>query len=446
MRKIGIAAVHAAVAIAALACSDPAGPPATAHIETVQGPPAVGAPGLRLRDTLSVRLVDDAGKPVPDRTVSWTVRTGGGSINAVSPTTDQAGIARAVWRLGTTPGPNEAEARTLEDSVVVFQSEGRAFQVTQLDANYGLGCGLAAGDLWCWGQDAGGTPDSTPSLSDNPDMPDFSGPVLVARGLGLTSIAVGSAVVCGVDTAHALQCLSWTANLDIPALPALRAIFGGDGNTFCGLAASDSTAYCWDVRAATGAQIPSSPAFVDLAWEQNLSNGVNGCGRLADSTAMCWGEEMLGDSSFGSSAMPVAVYGGHKFAEIGVGVNYACGRQANGEVWCWGRNDVGQLGGPGPDSPVPVLAASGISLLSVGRQTVLAVQSGSLLRWGRFGTSSNNGPTPFAGAPALPVGSLAPGATSCLRYADGGVYCFEELWTSSSTLDWDVYAPVMPAD
>lgn len=48
---------------------------------------------------------------------------------------------------------------------------------------------------------------------------------------------------------------------------------------------------------------------------------------------------------------PVAVVGGHTFAQISVG-DGTCGRTRDGVIWCWGFGALGN--GTSEDSPVPV--------------------------------------------------------------------------------------------
>ncbi len=54
-------------------------------------------------------------------------------------------------RSGLRQVPIEVEVRTPQDSAATWHTNAEAFRVDQLDSNYGLGCGIKQGDLWCWG-------------------------------------------------------------------------------------------------------------------------------------------------------------------------------------------------------------------------------------------------------------------------------------------------------
>ncbi len=133
------------------ACNDPPTGVRPGQLVIVAAPVSAGAPGWALTDTLKVRLVDLSGNPLPARTVTWVVTTGGGSIAPVSTTTDAEGISAALWTLGASAGPNSVRVRSDDDTTVTFQAIGEAFRVDRLDAAASMGCGLVSGALWCWG-------------------------------------------------------------------------------------------------------------------------------------------------------------------------------------------------------------------------------------------------------------------------------------------------------
>jgi hypothetical protein len=427
-------------------CNDPVSTGAEpTHLEILQDVPPVGLPDAPLLDTLRVRLVDDQGRPQAGQLLTWVIRLGGGSVAPLEETTDADGVAAAVWTLGPASGPNEVEVRTPQDSAATWHTNAEALRVDQLDSNYGLGCGLKQGDLWCWGESWV----STPAVSNGPENVwgmIYPAPGLVAEGGGFTDLAVGDLSVCALDPTGIARCYGFYPEVTpLPAVPAMRRIAGGQTSQYCGVTLTDSTAWCWNVRDGSAAPVPASPAFVDLEME----SGVGGqrtivCGRLVDSTAACWGDGPLGDGTFDPSTTPVPVSGGLHFAELAVGEDFACGRQVSGDVWCWGRNERGQLGSQGPDSPVPILAATGVSRVSAALQMVLALRYGTLVRWGHFGNSEANPITPLSPVPDLPVADFSANDLSCMRLIDGQAYCWAELWLNASSFDWDRYLPVQP--
>ena len=92
----------------------------SAEVKMVQGDEQVGAPGARLPDPLIVRLVDLAGNPIPNRTVLWVVKAGGGGISPTTGMTDAEGFASAEWTLGPGTGPNTVNAQVPDIGSVTF--------------------------------------------------------------------------------------------------------------------------------------------------------------------------------------------------------------------------------------------------------------------------------------------------------------------------------------
>jgi hypothetical protein len=281
----------------------------------------------------------------------------------------------------------------------------------------------------------------------------FNAPALVAAGRSYVDLAVGSDWVCALTPAQSTECYRNMPSSNepvIPILPPLRLLTGTGDATMCGLAAADSTAWCWDMNNAVpaGAQVAGSPAFVTLSVE-GASQGmfVTACGLLADSTAACWGQGPVGDGTTTARSSPTALSGGLTFTQVTAGYGYACGRRANGETWCWGHNQYRTLGMAGADAVSPVLSATGIAAIAAGRFTVGVIQSNQIARWGQFGGASDPQGNPLTPLTSFPPGSVArfsDSDVSCLRLQDGEVYCFHELWVFSSTLDIDLYLAVQP--
>jgi hypothetical protein len=423
-----------------------AGVPRPTLLEIVQGPPPAGSPGALLIDTLRIRLIDDEGTPRAGEPITWTILQGGGTISPLSAVTDASGIAEARWSLGATSGPNQVEARSPDDSSVVLETQGQAFQVDRLDSNYGAGCGLRAGDLWCFGEHAfvNGTP---VSLGEPPFEFVLPAPGLIAAGHGYADLAVGWQGVCAIDPAGTVDCFL-AGGMVHPAVPAMRRIAGTDNDAYCGIAVGDSTAWCWNTSAGGAAgQVDTAHRFVALEMDAELASAHTACGLAADSTAYCWGAGPLGDGTFNPSATPVPVSGGHKFVELAVGSDFSCGLQQNGEVWCWGRNDAMQLGVAGGDAPAPQLVTDGVSRLAAAGTTAIAIRFGTVVRWGNFGIDYGSGghpPTALASVAGLPVVGFSSNDISCVLLVDQQVYCFDELFIGSSTIDIDRYNPVQP--
>jgi hypothetical protein len=82
-----------------------------ARVTIVSGNPQSGTVGAALADSLVVRVLDQAGRPVPSQPVSWSVVAGGGSVAPASTTTDQDGRTAASWTLGSGAGTQQVRAK-----------------------------------------------------------------------------------------------------------------------------------------------------------------------------------------------------------------------------------------------------------------------------------------------------------------------------------------------
>jgi len=434
------------LAALSLGCNDPPTAPAPARLVMVQAPSMAGAPGWQLFDTLKVQAVDAGGRPRRGVAVHWAVLSGGGSVEPLGDSTDVNGEAKALWTLGDRAGANSLRASTPDDAVVDFQATGGAFQVDRLASSGRLGCGLVAGALWCWGGSfwARTAPASLFATTLGPEGWS-SGPGLVDSLHQFVEVAVSDALVCALDGQSAVWCARASAPHSALAagLPPMRQIVGAGsaslaGGAFCGLAVSDSTPWCWQVGG-TPVQVPGAPRFTELWMEGTWSTSfpVTACGLLVDSTAACWGAGPLGDGLSDSSATPVTVSGGHRFAQLAVGNRFACGREPTGEAWCWGRNHGG---GGLPDALVPALATSGAAQLAA--YSISVELLGPPTRWDGANFSNVVYPTGLTG---LPVTEFAFNNYSCVRLVDGQVYCVDEMWNPGwSTIADMNYSPVQP--
>jgi len=422
-------------AILCAACNDqPTGPTQTT-LEVVQTPSAVGAPGWELIDPIKVRVVDAAGVPQPGFAVSWSVREGGGSVATTSEATDSEGVASAVWTLGARAGPNSIRASLVGGDYLDLESVGEAFKVDLVATDGYMACGLVSAAVWCWGSGSFVPHGAPPSRGSQWAHFDES-PSLLSDERGYVDVAVAGSSVCALDD----QGQAWCAvpsqpELAQPAgLPKLHQFVGSGWEAkFCGLAASDSTAWCWRLGGVP-AHVVDSPAFRRI-WMNN--GGATICGLLADSTAACWGS---GDGADASSDVPVAVGGGHRFTELAVAsaypVGYACGLKGNGEVWCW----EARYAAPTPLDPMPTtdgafrLAADWSDM-----QVILA--GGEMIRW--RGTTFTSLQTPTGVEDRGPV-EFATNSYACVLLASREVYCYEDMWNNSSGIYDDIYSPVQP--
>ncbi|HEX8271168.1 MAG TPA: Ig-like domain-containing protein, partial [Longimicrobiaceae bacterium] len=90
----------------------------------VAGDNQTGTVGQPPADFLVARLVNAAGRGVPNQVLTWTVIQGGGIIRPLEERTDSAGRVRAVFTLGPDAGLNRVSVRAAGADSVVFTATG----------------------------------------------------------------------------------------------------------------------------------------------------------------------------------------------------------------------------------------------------------------------------------------------------------------------------------
>ena len=105
------------ITVAACGSDGPTAAGRPASLMLVSGDGQTARPGEALERPLVARLVDEDGRPVRRVEVTWSVSAG--DVTPEISATDANGEARAVWKLGTEPGPQRATATT-EGLDVVF--------------------------------------------------------------------------------------------------------------------------------------------------------------------------------------------------------------------------------------------------------------------------------------------------------------------------------------
>lgn len=100
-----------AALVAASGCTlntDVSGP---AAIIKVSGEPQSEPTNTTFPTPLAVLVVTQFGEPVQNATVTWTIRSGGGTFDAPSTLTGEDGVASVIYTSGDTAGPVVIEAR-----------------------------------------------------------------------------------------------------------------------------------------------------------------------------------------------------------------------------------------------------------------------------------------------------------------------------------------------
>lgn len=106
-----------AVARAVTATARP-GPPSA--MQSLAGDGQTGLAGVQLADSVTARVVDQYGNPVPNVGVTWTVSAGQGSVSPSSATAGADGRVRTRWVLGPRAGQHAVQGSAAGTAPAVF--------------------------------------------------------------------------------------------------------------------------------------------------------------------------------------------------------------------------------------------------------------------------------------------------------------------------------------
>ncbi|MDZ7292797.1 MAG: choice-of-anchor D domain-containing protein [candidate division KSB1 bacterium] len=95
-------------------------PPYAASLVKVSGDLQEGCIETILPDTIKVKVVDQYETPYPGQQVEFNILSGGGEVFIINNITDQDGIARARWKLGSIPGEQKllVTSKGISDSLI----------------------------------------------------------------------------------------------------------------------------------------------------------------------------------------------------------------------------------------------------------------------------------------------------------------------------------------
>jgi alpha-tubulin suppressor-like RCC1 family protein len=224
-----------------------------------------------------------------------------------------------------------------------------------LSAGRDHACGLAGGDLWCWGGNEDGQ--VTGKISG-----DVSAPVQIAA-MGVTT---WTAVSAGVDDTCAI----------------------GNGHLFC-WGRNDKGQLGIGGLAAVGAPVEVMGGLTD--WTAVSAGVSHTCAISAGSGVLCWGEDDssdLGSAVPGSTDVPVVALAGSA-SLVAVSYQSSCAVRGDGELWCWGANANGELGElnapastPLSATPLPATTTMGWTKLTGGGAMLCGLAGSDVYCWG----------------------------------------------------------------
>lgn len=320
------------------------------------------------------------------------------------------------------------------------------FQATLFSATERHTCAVSVDrGVYCWGSNEAGQlgTGSTGGIVDAP---------VRITAASLVQVSVGGAHSCGLDGAGVAYC--WGGNrfgalgngttqpseAPAPVDTELRFKSIGAGNQITCALTKDGAAYCWGANGvgALGTEVTESCALPNGSLSPcstrpvavsgghvfaDLQVGLfNACGLDSGGAAHCWGNNSFGQLGVGTvgpsrNAAPRAVAGGLTFAEISVGAAHMCGLSSAGAAYCWGYNAYGQLGnGTFARATTPTAVQTGgrifTSLVAGDGNTIFghscaSEPDGSLYCWGA------NSDGQLGVAAELPTCGTGSFATSC---------------------------------
>lgn len=210
-------------------------------------------------------------------------------------------------------------------------------------------CGVAGGEVTCWGFNVVGQ-------TGSPALRSTHGPRVLPGVSGATSVAGATNFSCAIVAEGGVRC--W------------------------------GTAYLGDGRPLRYAAPVAVTALAE-ATEVSLYDESFACARTSAGEAYCWGYNLAGQIGDGTNVdrvTPTRVRGLGEVRAVSVGKFHACALVADGTVWCWGRAAEGQVGGtPGADQRQPRQVerlAGAVAVRAGTAHTCAVVGDGSVRCWG----------------------------------------------------------------
>ncbi len=238
---------------------------------------------------------------------------------------------------------------------------------------------------------------------------------------GILTPAEGDPLLDGVD-----QVLEGTPPVVVQSMVVVGTL------STCGLRES-GRAYCWGdnssgalgdgttTESRTPVAVSGGHLFAQITVGGNAGGGF-ACGVDLEGAAYCWGNNynaQLGDGTNTDRYVPTAVMGGHRWEKLDAAFNAVCGIATDGVTYCWGRNVVGQVGdGTTEERSEPTAVSGGHTFVDIATGAFAACgleANGTAYCWGGNGVgqlgdgTNTSSPVPVAVSGGLTFADLAPG-------------------------------------
>jgi hypothetical protein len=362
--------------------------------------------GSPLPESLGVRLQVPSQygySVVPGVSVTFAVTSGGGSITPSQAVTDDYGVARVRWVLGSAPGKNTATA-TFGSQVVNLTAQAiQPVGVAAIATGGAHSCAITlSGVTYCWGDNTWG------QLGDG-SLTTRTAPVLVVGGPAFTALAGGAGHTCGLDAAGAARCWGNNATGQL-----------GDGTRLARL---------------TPTPVQGTPPLTSIVLGRAHTCGLTGAG-----AAWCWGDNtfgQLGDSSTAVRSGPVAVVGSLVFTQLAAGDDHTCGITTGGTAYCWGLNGYRQLGSGGNTCTFPTPGGTGTTLCGIAPTRVTTALTFSDVGAQYQHTCALSGGTVYCWGEGDMSLAPVPLSPAFVRLGTGGACALTSL---GQAFCWDVYS------
>lgn len=453
-------------------------------VVSVQVAPAVQTAVAGDSILVIARAIGQTGASLPDVKFIFTLSpTASGTIKVVNDST--------AYVFPTSPGnltvtaSGEGSSASSVISVLAKVFLAGAATAGAIDAGGNYACGLITlGRGYCWGLNDNSQLGAPTDSVCFPEIIPFADslqaaprtcsllPLRIAPLLSFSTVSAGDSTACAIATTGRAYCWGLddagqvgdgsvgtrpTPTLVTSALSFTTVTVGGHHS--CGLAIGGG-AYCWGLDSSSQlgdarhvkstTPIPvSSGGQSALILSSISAGGLHTCGVAADGTALCWGNNDLGQIGAGgiggNAETPAGVATALRFTSISAGGQHTCAIAVGGAAYCWGSNITGQLGtgAVGGASAAPVAVSGGLtfSRISSGfHHTCGLTTGGAVFCWGengdlQLGRGPVTGGDVPSGTPTQVGGGQLPGGVTftaisagtnhtCGVGSDGFAYCW----------------------